>query len=551
MKHFTAKKMIFAIALTICLAGLPHPASAMEALDLLNCRGGLGDKISLNFVDAPLSIVIDEMQRMRPGVNLKVQAQTPAEEEALLASPVTISISGVDWDTGLNYLAERSRLAVDRRQETSGLVYLEKPARFSDTFNGVPLGAAVREIARRGNANVVFSADIDTNQPVYLSFTDVPWRDALASILAANSCAMLEDADGRILRISSAKEAKTQLETRLRPLRYARPDMAVIRPDGFWTDALAADPAGEEAEKQAKSIIAILEGMKSPQGSVGYEKRNNTLVLTDSRDILQTMLKTIDALDVPPAQVLIETRIITLDACSDSYPEIRWDYDSAWTGEEGDGWDNDLGKTGTMSRDALESLLIAARMDPGINIVQAPEMLVLDGEEAAVFVGDLHNASQANGSFDRTMVGTYLAMLPNVCRGTGEVLLEMLPSQAGEVVVDNAGQGGYKPAMAVRQNVKAVRTKMLLQSSETGVISGLLEDVDKKGQGKPAGSRFSFWRKNKGEPAPDMRRNTLILVTPTIIPSSCGNGEDDSEVDMVRQSLAAKSWQQSGAGFGK
>lgn len=513
-------------------------ANAMDAMEILNRRSQGGGRVSLNYHETPLETVLSDLERYRPGINIRIKARSAEDEKNILALPVSLRLTGVEWDSALKFVAERLRLFVDREEEAAGLIYVEKPERFTDTFNGVPLGVALREIARRGGANVVFSNRVPASEPVYLTFNDVPWRAAFASILKTHACAAEDDAEGGIIRVSTLAEAEAKMETRLRPLRYARADSARLLPEAFWTDPLGlrAAPDGSRDMPEAMPLLDMLEGIKSPGGSVGYEPRTNSLVLMDSQAKLKEMSAIIDAVDVPLDQVLLEMRVVTLDAASASYPEIRWDMDSVWKGESGDGCEPPLGRTGSMSREAVNALCAAARLDPAIHIVQAPEMLVLDGEQASVFVGDLrsrHTSPAERPDLSGTLVGTWMAVMPSISRGNDQIVLEVQPCQTGQSVIDKSGPGGVKYELPVRTNIKAAQTKMVVRSSETVVISGLLDDVDEKGGVQAANA--GWFRKSGGKAVP--RRNTIILVTPTIVPAVCDTGMDP-DVELARRTLA-------------
>jgi hypothetical protein len=522
-------------------------AKAVDALDILSRRNAYYGKINLNYQETPLNDVLGDMERLRPGINLKVRAPTQEEEEELLRLPITLRVEGLDWNTALTYLAEKLRLGLDRERENSGLVYLERYPRFSDVFDGVSLGVAVREVASRGNANVIFSGAVDTSRKVYLTFNDVPWREALESILAATGYAVQEEAEGGIIRIAGQDEVAKKMETKLRPLRYVRPDFAIVQPGAFRLEN--GSPVGKFAPTgqrvAGKTILEILEAVKSPWGSIAYIQRNNTLAITDNQVKIREILDLVAALDLPPAQILLETHVVILDDCAEdeNYPQIKWNNDSAWkTGEGKDRIDDAVFHTGTMTLEARNALLEEATCNDSIRLIQAPELLVLDGEEASLFIGDLRSrAGSGKAPVEETLaVGTSLAVTPAICRGSDELFLDVFPQQTGEPIYDRTGAGGIKIDPPLRRAYKAVHTRMLLHSGQTGVISGILDDLDNLGRVKSAGLALSFGLEYaKGKSGSRRVRNTLFMVTPTIILPDGGEERVDKDLENIRDTLAS------------
>ncbi|MDR1535758.1 MAG: hypothetical protein LBU64_11805 [Planctomycetota bacterium] len=560
---------------------------AGEAMEILSERdGGRANSLNINYRQVRLEKVLDDLSRARAGVNLQVRAESFQEEQELLAAPVTLGpLTGVSWDTAVKYVADRLKLIVNRAQFSEGVVYLEKVARFTDTFDGVRLGEAVREIARRGNANVIFSPQVGTDVPVYLSFTDVPWREALGSLLKAHGCTILNDADGRIMRISTAAEADVQFETRSRPLRYLQPDGSHFRPDLITGNyhQFASRFSDTEATVLEKNLKGLLEALKSPRGVITYESRTNTLILRDTPINIQQMLQVIDELDQPPSQVLIETRLISMEENPSLKLGVKWGQDgdpyeginnigpdsgptwnTSWPWANSENFGNlgpVLGATGTpamggittgrMSLASLKFALQAAQYDDSIKITQAPQILVLDNEEATVFIGNVRTyaliertVSDRSDSFSvnerEILEGVQLMVIPHVARGTDSVILEIIPKETDTATLTEVQTGGGSVTVPTNMPVKVMHTKMMLQSTETGVIAGLFKNQTREEERKiPGLSKLPvIGRIFKHNSTTTTRNNTAILVTPTIIPPRHGE-EFDQDIENFKNSLAS------------
>lgn len=591
--------LAFGVLLGVVCLGV---ARAEDAMELLRERdGSRSNTVNLNYRQVRLERILSDMEKLQPGVNVKVKAETFQEEQDLLATPVTMGpLTGVTWDTAIKYIADRMGLILDRKQFNEGVVYLEKVARFTDTFDGVRLGEAIREIAKRGNANVIFSPLVGTDAPVFLSFTDVPWRDALESVLKAHSCTVLYDADGRIMRIATTAEADIQFETRSRPLRYVQPEGSHFQPEIVTEDHQSfVNRKGATQLDVGKSLISVLEQVKSEKGNVTYESRTNTLIIRDTPIKIQEMLRLVDEIDVAPQQVLIEARLIQIDENPNSKIGVKWGQDdddgyyggiqggadsgpqwtTSWPFSSGsnwgnlgnifspaspgspyptggvvdvDDWTNPVYKLGTISLTNLTFLLQAAKYDDHIKITQAPQILVLDNEEASVFIGSVQNYALIEQTVDdgtysysyeekEILVGVQLLVVPHVCRGTDQIIIEIIPKQTDSPQIDEVNAGGDNTvSIPTNMNVKTVHTKMMLHSTETGVIAGLFrhetQDIERKIPGLSKVPLFGklFEHKTKQE----IKSNSMILVTPTIIPPKHGE-EFDRDVELLKESLAS------------
>ena len=586
------------LVMTLVGAALCTGAWAEDAMELLRERDGTrSNTVNINYRQTRFERILADLEKMNPGVNVKLKAETFQDEQDILATPTTLGpLSGVSWDTAVKYVAERMNLVVDRSQISDGVIYLERVARFTDTFDGVRLGEAVREIALRGNANVIFSPLVHTDSPVYLSFTDVPWREALESVLKAHACTVLYDADGKIMRISTMAEADVQFETRSRPLRYVQPEGSHFQPEIVKGDHNAfVGRKGVASLEVGKSLISVLEQVKSAKGNVTYESRTNTLIIRDTPIKIQEMLKIVDEIDVAPQQVLIETRLISVTENPNSKIGVRWGNDTdsydginggatagpswstgwPWSGSSNwgnlggilgpvrpgdpptsgtvpDDWVDPSYQLGTMSLANLTFLVQAAKYDDQIKITQSPQILVLDNEEASVFIGDVRNYALIERSVDegvssysykerQILVGVQLLVVPHVCRGTDQIILEVIPKQTDTPTIETVTAGGETSIqIPTRMPVKTVHTKMMLHSTETGVIAGLFRDEFEQQERKVPGlSKIPVMGKLfKHETKANTKQNCMILVTPTIIPPKHSE-EFDHEIEVLRESLAS------------
>src|SRR5438128_7050155 len=175
--------------------------------------------------------------------------------------------------------------------------------------------------------------------PVTVNVQDVPWNYALDAILRANRLGV--DVNGNILRIATsdtlAKESDTQriikdsqlsnspLVTEFIRLNYARASGTLATAagstgqfQGGTTGATISGLGGDQSNFGASSaggsgeqgLLPIVKRRLSRLGSVEFEGRSNTLIITDVKENVEAIRQLVAILDQPEPQVEIETRIV-------------------------------------------------------------------------------------------------------------------------------------------------------------------------------------------------------------------------------------------------
>ncbi|MBA2778090.1 type IV pilus secretin PilQ [Billgrantia kenyensis] len=171
--------------------------------------------------------------------------------------------------------------------------------RITLNFQDIEVRSVLAIIADFTGLNLVASDSV-TGQ-VTLNLQDVPWDQALDLVLKSHGLASRQE--GNVIMVAPASElanierqeieARAQVET-LAPLvseyiqvRYARAeDLAQLLRggDGF--------------------------GLLTERGRVAVDQRTNTLLIQDTADQIQEIMRTLDRLDVAVRQVQIEARIV-------------------------------------------------------------------------------------------------------------------------------------------------------------------------------------------------------------------------------------------------
>ena len=304
---------------------------------------------------------------------------------------------------------------------------------------------------------------------------------------------------------------------------------------------------------------------------VTHDVPTNSLVVTAGVDDFRRLKRVVEALDIPRKQVFVETVIMEVSDTTIKDTGVSWH-----GGRPGDadnpGSVNVVAGRGTQSLNLASALLDGSLLGgiglgvfgnaidlalPGVdggiqipmfgivlralqddsstNVLSAPNILTLDNEEASIevgetvpfptggFLGGLAGAAGATGlsgglpsiSFTREDVGIILRITPQVNESdwvTLDIYQEISEVKEGSAT-DTLSSGG--PTTTKR----SADTHVSVQSNQTIVIGGLMQEVETESEGKVPilgdipliGALFRNKKKTK------RKTNLLIFLTPHVI----------------------------------
>ncbi|MGE3760019.1 MAG: secretin N-terminal domain-containing protein, partial [Pseudobdellovibrionaceae bacterium] len=152
----------------------------------------------------------------------------------------------------------------------------------------------VNFLAEESGANIVMSDDVGGK--ISLKLRRVPWDQALVTVMRSKNFGYVRQ--GNVLRISSLASLQKETEAANKILEAQKaivPSIVQVIPISY------ADL--EELQKGVKAFL-------SKEGQVVIDKRTSTLVVTDKGEVVERVQKLIKTLDIPPMQVLIESKIV-------------------------------------------------------------------------------------------------------------------------------------------------------------------------------------------------------------------------------------------------
>jgi type IV pilus assembly protein PilQ len=191
-------------------------------------------------------------------------------------------------------------------------VYHGKPATFN--FQDVPVRTVLQLIAEESNLNVVASDTVQGN--VTLRLINVPWDQALDIVLRAKGLDKRKDGD--VIWIAPQKEisdyeqaredARIAIDLRAEtineyiPINYGNAeDLAKLLTEEAKTGTGGGGGVGTASQQR---------GFLSSRGSVSFDRRTNTLLVSDLPKRVADIRELVKLLDRPVDQVLIEGRIV-------------------------------------------------------------------------------------------------------------------------------------------------------------------------------------------------------------------------------------------------
>jgi type II secretory pathway component GspD/PulD (secretin) len=217
---------------------------------------------------------------------------------------------------------------------------------------------------------------------------------------------------------------------------------------------------------------------------------------------------------------------------------------------------------GSMGFRATNALFELFRTKTSGRVIQAPQLITLDNEEATIQVGELVRYAESfiaqtegGGSVSGfreaggspIKLGLQLLIIPHVTGPENNVLMTIIP-KTESFSLDRSGTGGAPPGFQrfigpngiqldlPQTNQRIVVTKMMLRNGETGVIGGLRQEREDLSEVKVPvfGEIPVIGRLFKHRSRSDTGSNLMVFVTPTIIDL---HSTDDfkKEIDRLKQ----------------
>ena len=399
--------------------------------------------------------------------------------------------------------------------------------------------------------------------------------EATNSVIVRTEPAML----GRILRVVSELDQIGGVSSEVSVIRLAHQDAATMAET--LRELVAAQPPapGVENSPTAKA-----------RATISVDVPTNSIIVSGDAGIQKTIRQTIAALDLRPAQVLVEAIIVEISEdtareigvqylltgngendvpftsanFSRASPDLVGSAASAFLNNDVDPTDTDdenfnnvllegaitsllgvdgfaLGGSGRLSDGTIYSaILTALRSDENSRVLSLPSVMTLDNQRAVLQVGqqipittgettgtDLANTFR---TVSREDVGVILEVTPRISEGD-TVTLELrqeISSVFGQVISSSTD---------LITNQRVIETTALVDDGDILVIGGLIEnsreDIEDKipglGDLPVVGNLFKVQGTQKSE------RNLMVFIRPTIVRNQdVGRAATQRKIDYIK-----------------
>lgn len=280
----------------------------------------VGDKVMVSIpnanVPANLAQRLDTTDFATPVSSITTRTALDGGVQMAIATHGVVDASA--WQEGNQYVVEVAPRKGDKAAVDASQLGLDQHpaytgARATFNFQDIPVRSVLQLIADESHLNIVAADSVSGS--ITLRLVNVPWDQALDVILRAKG--LDKRRDGNVIWVAPQQELakyeqdvaiarmKAQdnapLITSYIPISYGKAaDIAKL----LTTGSLQSSGGGSGADGAASH------GFLSPRGSVSFDNRTNTLLLSDTAEKTEQIRKLVAVLDKPVQQVLIESRIV-------------------------------------------------------------------------------------------------------------------------------------------------------------------------------------------------------------------------------------------------
>ncbi|EMS1994856.1 type IV pilus secretin PilQ [Neisseria gonorrhoeae] len=414
-------------------------------------------------------------------------------------------------------------------------------------FQDVEIRTILQILAKESGMNIVASDSV--NGKMTLSLKDVPWDQALDLVMQARNLDMRQQ--GNIVNIAPRDELLAKDKAFLQAEKDIA-DLGALYSQNFQLKYKNVEEFRSILRLDNADTTGNRNTLVSGRGSVLIDPATNTLIVTDTRSVIEKFRKLIDELDVPAQQVMIEARIVeAADGFSrdlgvkfgatgrkklkNETSAFDWGVNSGFGG--GDKWEaqtkinlpvaaaaNSISLVRAISSGALNLELSASESLSKTKTLANPRVLTQNRKEAKIESGyeipfTVTTASgggnSTNTELKKAVLG--LTVTPNITPD-GQIIMTV------KINKDSPAQCASGSNTILCISTKSLNTQAMVENGGTLIVGGIYEEnngntltkVPLLGDIPVIGNLF----KTRGKKTD--RRELLIFITPRII-DTAGN----------------------------
>ncbi|KEC87805.1 pilus assembly protein PilQ [Neisseria gonorrhoeae] len=414
-------------------------------------------------------------------------------------------------------------------------------------FQDVEIRTILQILAKESGMNIVASDSV--NGKMTLSLKDVPWDQALDLVMQARNLDMRQQ--GNIVNIAPRDELLAKDKAFLQAEKDIA-DLGALYSQNFQLKYKNVEEFRSILRLDNADTTGNHNTLVSGRGSVLIDPATNTLIVTDTRSVIEKFRKLIDELDVPAQQVMIEARIVeAADGFSrdlgvkfgatgrkklkNETSAFGWGVNSGFGG--GDKWEaqtkinlpvaaaaNSISLVRAISSGALNLELSASESLSKTKTLANPRVLTQNRKEAKIESGyeipftvttASGGGSSTNTELKKAVLG--LTVTPNITPD-GQIIMTV------KINKDSPAQCASGSNTILCISTKSLNTQAMVENGGTLIVGGIYEEnngntltkVPLLGDIPVIGNLF----KTRGKKTD--RRELLIFITPRII-DTAGN----------------------------
>jgi type IV pilus assembly protein PilQ len=404
---------------------------------------------------------------------------------------VTLDIEGageyamVSTQSGRQLTIEAQPVTQQERDQRVREQFPYTGERITLNFQDIEVRSVLAIIADFTGLNLVASDSVQGR--VTLNLEDVPWDQALDLVLKSHGLASRQE--GNVIVVAPASE----LASIERQEMEAREQMEVLAP--LTTEYVQVRYA------RASDLAALLRGgqgfgLLTERGRVAVDQRTNTLLIQDTADQIDEIMRTLDRLDVAVRQVQIEARIVIASDSATRELGVNWGVSSTSSsrfnlGGASDGTPIsglgglavDFGSAergvggmtsfafGYVSGDLLLDLELRALESEGRSYTISQPRVITANQRTAVIKQGQERAYRESAASGAAAVDFKEAVL------SLEVTPQITPDNRiiMDVAITNDTFGEFNPGEEPPINKNEIETQVLVDNGETVVLGGILQ----------------------------------------------------------------------------
>lgn len=509
----------------------------LRPLNMKEFKGGIASVDTYQNPGTQITRVVIQLRggASDPFIQMEGSSLVVATNETAAATNQVVNTNEIDSATQASAQQPETRSTVAQNSamsSSSGMPlgheniaeFLEKNTKFYGeiidcNFDDMETKEVINLLASSVDLNLI-TEEVPASK-VSISLNRVAWDQCLTVIMKIKKLGYSKI--GNILRIASLQVLSTELNDKVKEFNDRKqidPTRVRIFPISF----------AEGTDLQEKMKIFLTKD----RGSISFDARTNSMIVIDTEDVLSKIDIMIRNLDTPPAQVLIEGKIVEANETFQKQIGVNWGFSGqpvslskkvdltpsfslgkpSGTSEYGFGLN--IGVLDVLGN--LAATLALLEKEEKVKVLSSPRVVSINNNKATISAkNDVKNAVVDNSGklTEGSTMSTALSLevTPQITND-GSVKMNIKVSRSYPGIASNAALPASAPKFE-----RNVETNVLVKNGQTSVIGGIFQNDTAEGEVGISGLKdipilgYLFRQKNTA------RTNTelLVFLTPKIL----------------------------------